>query len=245
VITHSSGNHGQALALAAKYQQIRATIVMPTTASASKRQATADYGANIVPCGPTLASRESTTAKIMAETGATLIHPYDDPAVIAGQGSVAMELVEEVGALDMILAPVGGGGLLSGTAIAISAICADAKVVGVEPAGADDAFQSMKAGKKVVIEQPQTVADGLLPALGDLTYRCIERHVDQIITVTDDAIIDAMRTIWQRMKIVIEPSAAVPVAALITNKIEVANKRVGIILTGGNIDLDKLPWAQA
>ena len=225
VITHSSGNHGQALALAARHKQIRATVVMPTTASASKRQATADYGANIVPCGPTLASRESTTAKILAETGATMVHPYSDPAVIAGQGSAAMELVEEVGELDMILAPVGGGGLLSGIAIAISAICPDVKVVGVEPAGADDAFQSMKAGTKVAIEQPQTVADGLLPSLGNLPYRCIERHVDQIATVTDDAIVDAMRTIWQRMKIMIEPSAAVPVAALITNKIEVAYKR--------------------
>jgi len=174
-----------------------------------------------------------------------MVHPYNDPAVIAGQGSAAMELVEEVGELDMILAPVGGGGLLSGIAIAISAICPDVKVVGVEPAGADDAFQSMKAGTKVAIEQPQAVADELLPSLGNLPDRCIERHVDQIATVTDDAIVDAMRTIWQRMKIMIEPSAAVPVAALITNKIEVANKREGIILTGGNIDLDKLPWVQA
>jgi threonine dehydratase len=242
VATHSSGNHGAALALAARLRGISAHIVMPENASAAKRAAIESYGGVIRVCEPTLAARESATAVLIAETGATLIHPYDDDRVIAGQGTAALELLDEVPDLDMIVAPVGGGGLLSGTGIAAKGSSKPVMVVGAEPEQADDAYRSLTAGRLVAGGTPDTVADGLRATLSERTFAIIQGHVREIVTVSEQAIIDAMRQVWERMKIVIEPSSAVPVAALMNNRLDVKNKRVGVLLSGGNIDLAKLPW---
>ncbi|MAE67470.1 MAG: serine dehydratase [Phycisphaeraceae bacterium] len=242
VITHSSGNHAQALALAARDRGIAATIVMPSSAPAVKRAAVEGYGATVIECAPTLEARESTTAAQIEESGAVLVHPYNDPRIIAGQATAAKELFEQAGALDFVLAPVGGGGLLAGTACAASAWCPAARVVGAEPAGADDAQRSFRAGRIIPSTDPQTIADGLLTSLGDQTFPLIMRHVHDIVTVSEAAIVEAMRLVWQRMKIIVEPSAAVPVAALIEQRLDVRGARVGIILSGGNVDLDRLPW---
>lgn len=242
VATHSSGNHAQALALAARLRGIPAHIVMPETAPTVKREAVAGYGGAIRFCAPTLAAREATLAQVVAETGAVVVHPYNDARVIAGQGTAALELLQEVGELDAIVAPVGGGGLLSGTALAAEGLSPGTRVFGAEPAGADDARRSLREGRIVPSVDPRTVADGLLTSLGELTFAIIRRRVEDIVTIDDPAIVAAMRLLWERMKIVVEPSAAVPLAALLAGAPSLAGRRVGVVLSGGNVDLDRLPW---
>ena len=242
VATHSSGNHAAALALAAQKRGARAYIVMPNNAPAVKKAAVKGYGGNITFCEPTLAARESTLAKIVEETGAVFVHPYNDARIIAGQGTAALELLEEVPDLEVVMAPVGGGGLLSGTAIAVSGLSPKTKVIAAEPEGADDAYRSLQAGKIIPSINPRTIADGLLTSLGDLTFAIIRKHVHEIVTVSEPAIIAAMRHIWERMKIIVEPSAAVPLGALLEKKIDLRGKRIGVIFSGGNVDLEKLPW---
>jgi len=242
VATHSSGNHAQALALAAKIRGIPAHIVMPRTSPAVKKAAVEGYGAAITFCEPTLQAREETLAKVLEATGATVVHPYNDYRVIAGQGTAALELLEAVPELEIIMTPVGGGGLLSGTALTVSYLSPHTRVIAAEPAGADDACRSLQEGRILPSVNPKTIADGLLTSLGDKTFPIIQQHVERIVTVGEEAIIAAMRLVWERMKIVIEPSSALPLAALWEKKLDVEGKRVGIILSGGNVDLGKLPW---
>ncbi len=242
VATHSSGNHAQALALAARLRGIPAHIVMPTTSPSVKKAAVAGYGGLITFCEPTLAARESTLARVAAESGAEVVHPYNDRRVICGQGTATLELLTEHPDLDVVLAPVGGGGLLSGTAIAASGLSPRTRVVGVEPEMADDAYRSLQAGRILPAENPRTIADGLRTSLGELTFAVIRERVEKIVTVSEAAIVEAMRFVWERAKIVIEPSSAVPVAALLDGKLDVRGKRVGVILSGGNVDLGALPW---
>ena len=242
VATHSSGNHGAAVARAAKLRAIPAHIIMPSNSTKVKIRAIEGYGAQIVFCEPTEEAREATCAEVIKKTGATLIHSFENEHVIAGQGTAAVEMLEDLPGLDVIICPVGGGGLLSGTAIAAKSMRPEIKVIAVEPANADDAAQSFRAGRRLVTEKKFTIADGLRTNVGERTFPIIQRYVDDIVTVSEEAIVSAMRTIWETMKIVIEPSAAVPYAAVIENKIVIEGKRVGIILTGGNIDLDALPW---
>lgn len=242
VVAHSSGNHAQALALAARLRGIPAYIVMPGNAPAVKKAAVAGYGGQITFCEPTLAAREATQEQVVAATGATVVHPYNNKHVIAGQGTAALEMLQDVPDLDVILTPVGGGGLLSGTAIAATELSPRIRVIAAEPAGADDAFRSLAAGKILPAVNPKTIADGLLTSLGDLTFPIIQQRVAQIVTVSEAGIIAAMKFVWERAKVVIEPSSAVPIAALWEHKIDLSGQRVGIILTGGNVDLDRLPW---
>ncbi len=242
VATHSSGNHAQALALAAKTKGVNAYIVMPSNAPKSKKEAVIGYGANVIECEPTLEARENTLDAVVKETGAYFIHPYNDERIIAGQATCAKELIEAIDDLDYIIAPVGGGGLLSGTALAAHYFSSNVKVIGAEPMGADDAFQSLQKGEIIPSIKPQTIADGLLTSLGDKTFPIIRKFVDSIITVDDDKIIEAMKLIWQRMKVIIEPSAAVPLAVVLENQDIFQNKKTGIILSGGNIDFDKIPF---
>jgi len=237
VLTHSSGNHGAALARAAGLRGIPCRVVMPETAPKTKRRAVEDFGAVVVLCAPTLQAREETTARLLEETGAVLVHPYNDPVVIAGQGTAARELLQEVPNLDIVVAPIGGGGLLSGTAIATAALAPHAAVWGAEPSGADDAQKSLAAGCIVVIESPRTVADGLRATIGPLPFAVLTTHRVRIATVDDAAILSAMRYFWERTKLLIEPSAAVAVAALLERAIPAAGARVGVIVTGGNLDL--------
>jgi len=239
VVTHSSGNFAAALALAARKRGIIARIVMPSNAPTVKVDAVKSYGGIITFCDPTLASRESTAAEAIKETGATFIHPYNDYRIIAGQATAALELMEEIKDLDFLLAPVGGGGLLSGTAIATKALNPRIKVIGCEPKNADDAFRSIKAGRIIPSENPNTIADGLKTSLGDKTFPIIQDMVDEILLVTEEEIITAMRHIFERMKIVAEPSAAVPLAVLLSNQLDVAGKEVGVILSGGNMDFSR------
>ncbi|MEM7582361.1 MAG: threonine/serine dehydratase [Acidobacteriota bacterium] len=242
VTTHSSGNHAQALSLAARIAGTRAQIVMPENAPTVKLAAVRGYGAEVTLCEPTLAARESTTARIMKETGAVLVHPYDDERIIAGQATAAKELIEDTPTLDIILMPVGGGGLASGTALSAHYFSPSTRVIAIEPSGADDAYRSLAAGHIVPSVAPKTLADGLLSSLGQRNFPILERRLDSIVTVDDDEIIAAMRWLWERMKIVVEPSGAVPFAAVHAGKLDIAGQRVGIILTGGNVDLDRLPW---
>jgi threonine dehydratase len=242
VATHSSGNHAAALALAAKIRGIAAHIVMPGNSPEIKKKAVAGYGAKITFCEPTLQARESTLAQIVAETGATEIHPYNNFNVIAGQGTAAKELIEDFGEFDIIIAPVGGGGLLSGTALSTKYLLPGCKVIAAEPAGADDAFRSFHEKKIIPSVNPKTIADGLLTSLGDRNFTIIMENVDDIVTVSEEKIVEAMRMIWERMKIIIEPSSAVPLAAILEGKIDIQNKKVGIILSGGNLDLGNLPF---
>lgn len=236
VATHSSGNHAAALALAARKRGITARIVMPSSAPPVKVAAVKGYGGIITFCEPTQASRESTAAQVIRETGATLIHSYNDHRIIAGQGTAALEFMQEIENLDFILAPLGGGGLLSGTAIAARGLNPKTKVIGCEPKNADDAYRSIKAGRIIRPENPNTIADGLRMPLGDKTFPIIRDLVDEIVLATEKEIINAMRHIFERMKIVVEPSAAVPLAVLLSNQLDVAEKNVGIIISGGNID---------
>jgi len=242
VATHSSGNHAAALALAARMRGIAAHIVMPDNSPEIKKRAVAGYGAKITFCEPTLQARETTLAKIVAETGATEIHPYNNFHVIAGQGTAAKELIEDFGDFDMIIAPVGGGGLLGGTAISTKYLLPQCKVIAAEPLGADDAFRSFQAKKIIPSVNPKTIADGLLTSLGERNFAIISDKVDDIVTVSEEKIVEAMRMIWERMKIIIEPSSAVPLAAILEGKIDIQNKKTGIILSGGNLDLGKLPF---
>ncbi|MEN9809482.1 MAG: hypothetical protein RLZZ488_1049 [Pseudomonadota bacterium] len=242
VVAHSSGNHAQALALAARIRKIPAYIVMPDNAPKVKKAAVAGYGAEITFCEPTLAARESTQQLVIDRTGATVVHPYDDPAVIAGQATAAAEMIDDVGDFDLILAPVGGGGLLAGTALSAKLMSKKTRVIGVEPAMADDAARSFAAGHIIPSNNPNTVADGLLTSLGHLNFPIIRECVDDILTVSEDSIIAAMRFMWERSKQLIEPSAAVPIAALLEGKLAHVQGRIGVILSGGNTDLDSLPW---
>ena len=248
VVTHSSGNHAQALALAAKMRGVPAFIVMPTSASPVKRVAVESYGAEVILCEPTLEARETTAAEVQQRTEATFIHPYDHPHIIAGQGTAMLELLEqsrELGAgLDAIIAPVGGGGLLSGTCITASGSNPRPRVFAAEPLGADDAARSFAAGELIPQTGPDTIADGLLTSLGDLTWPIIRDHVERIFTVSDKQIVEAMRLLWERAKLLIEPSSAVVLAAVLSDsfrKVEGA-KTLGLILSGGNVSLDKLPF---
>lgn len=242
VATHSSGNHAQAVALAAKLNGIRAWIVMPETAPEVKRQAVLGYGAEVIPCAPTLQARESTLQEVVERTGAHVIHPYNDWRVIAGQATASMELLEEVEKLDLVMTPVGGGGLLGGTALAVHYLSPGTEVIAGEPLGANDAWKSFHGGTLVPSVEPNTIADGLLTSLGDKNFELIRQYVDDIVTVDDEEIKGAMRLIWERMKLVVEPSAAVPFAVVLQQPERFANKRVGIILSGGNVDLAKLPF---
>ena len=242
VVTHSSGNHAQALALAAKMRGIPAYIVMPDNAPQVKKNAVAGYGGRITFCEPTLEARESTMEKIRQGTGATVVHPYDDERVIAGQGTAALELLEDVPNLDAIIAPVGGGGLLGGTSIAATEMKKGIRVIAAEPEMADDAQRSLKAGGIVPSLNPKTVADGLLTSLGQLTFPIIQERVEQIVTVSEAGIIESMKFVWERAKIVIEPSAATVIAVLWEKKVDLRGLNVGVILSGGNVDLERLPW---
>ncbi len=242
VCTHSSGNHAAALALAARMRGIPAYIVMPENAPQIKKVAVAGYGAQITFCEPTLAARESTLKQVAEKTGATEIHPYNYFNVICGQGTAAKELIKETGQLDVVMAPVGGGGLLSGTALSTKALLPNARVIAAEPAGADDAFRSFYSKTLHPSVAPKTMADGLLTSLGSITFEIILNNVDQIATVSEEGIVAAMRMIWERMKIIVEPSSAVPLAAILENKVDVKGQKVGIILSGGNVDLGKLPF---
>jgi threonine dehydratase len=242
--THSSGNHAAALCMAAGIKDIPAYIVMPYTAPEIKIKAVKGYGGKITFCEPTLESRETVMEKILKETGAVFIPPFNDFRIISGQGTAAKELIEETGLLDIVLAPVGGGGLISGTATAVKGMLPQTKVIAVEPASADDAFRSFHSGKIFPSVNPKTIADGLLTSLGTLTFAVIMKKVDDVVTVSESSIINAMRMIWERMKIIVEPSGAVPLAALLERKIESHGRRIGIILSGGNVDLDKLPFSR-
>jgi threonine dehydratase len=242
VATHSSGNHGAAVARAAKLRCIPAYIVMPSNSAKVKIRAVEGYGAQIAFCEPTEEAREAVCAQVIDKTGATLIHSFENEHVIAGQGTAAVELLEDASNLDVIMCPVGGGGLLSGTAIAAKSIRPNVKVIAVEPANADDAAQSFRAGRRIVTEKKFTIADGLRTNVGEPNFAIIQRYVDDIVTVSEEAIVSAMRTIWDTMKIIIEPSAAVPYAAISEGTSGLSGKHVGIILTGGNVDLDALPW---
>jgi threonine dehydratase len=242
VATHSSGNHAQALARAAGLRKIPAHIVMPSNSSKVKINAVEGYGARITLCEPNETAREAACADIIAKTGATLIHPFENEDVIAGQGTAALELLEDVDDLDIVLCPVGGGGLLAGTAVAAKSLRPGIKVIAAEPENVDDAAQSFRAKKRLITDKKFTIADGLRTNVGAPNFEIIQGHVDDIVTMSEEAIVEAMRAIWQTMKIIVEPSAAVPFAAILERKVDLTGRRVGIILTGGNVDLDALPW---
>jgi threonine dehydratase len=243
VVTHSSGNHAQAVALAARMRGIPAHIVMPRTAPRVKRNAVEEYGGRVVECEPTLAAREATTAKVQAETGATLIPPYNHPDVMAGQGTIALDLLEQAPLVEAIVAPIGGGGLISGLAIAAKALNPKLRVFAAEPQGADDAARSKAVGRLIPQTGPKTIADGLLTSLGDLTWPVVRDLVDEVVTVGEDEIIAAMRLTWERAKLLIEPSAAVAVAAVLSERFRAVDlHNVGVVLSGGNVDMEALPW---
>ncbi|MEM9068499.1 MAG: pyridoxal-phosphate dependent enzyme [Myxococcota bacterium] len=242
VATHSSGNHAQAVALAASLRGVPAHVVMPTNAPAAKRAAVLGYGARVIDCAPTLEARETTLAKVVAETHAHEVHPYNDPFVVAGQGTAALELFEEVGPLDTFLVPVGGGGLMSGSALAAAAVSPGTSVEGCEPTLANDAAEGLRIGERQPPNPPTTIADGLRTALGPLSFAIMKTHVHTIHTVSEAEIVAAMRFVWERLKIVIEASSAVPFAVALRG--DVAKRRVGIVVSGGNLDLDRLPWQE-
>jgi threonine dehydratase len=242
VATHSSGNHAAALSRAAKLRGIAAHIVMPSNSPKVKVRAVEGYGGRILFCEPNQRAREEACARVIAETGATLIHPFENEDVMAGQGTIAVELLKDVPELDLVLCPVGGGGVLCGTAVAAKSLRPEIRVIAAEPAGADDAAQSFHQHKLVYQEQKNTIADGLRTNLGAPNFALIQRYVDDVVTVSEEGIIAAMRAIWETMKIIVEPSAAVSYAAVLEGKFDFRGKRVGIILTGGNVDLDALPW---
>jgi threonine dehydratase len=242
VVTPSSGNHGAALALAARIRGIAAWVVMPNNAPMVKRQAVEAYGGKVTLCEPTIRSRQETASALQAQTGAILIHPYDNDKIIAGQGTATLELLEETPDLDVVLAPVSGGGLLSGTSIAAKGLRPQIRVVGGEPKNADDAFQSLREGRIVPLDHSDTIADGLRASLAPRTFSILQRLVDEVSTVTEAEIVAAMRLLWERMKIVVEPSGAVSAAPVLNRRIGAEGKRVGVILSGGNVDLGSLPF---
>ncbi|MDW3207920.1 MAG: pyridoxal-phosphate dependent enzyme [Alphaproteobacteria bacterium] len=242
VATHSSGNHALSLSYAAGRRGIPVTVVMPRTAPEAKKAAVRGYGGRIVECEPSTSSREAVFADVVAETGAEFVHPYNDPRVIAGQGTCSLELTEQVDGLDAVVAPIGGGGMVSGTCLTLSSIAGHVEIYAAEPKNADDACRSFKAGHIIADDAPETVADGLKVPLKDLTWHFVSSHVTDVLTATEEEIVEAMRLTWQRLKIVMEPSSAVPLATVLKNRDVFAGKRVGIVVTGGNVDLDKLPW---
>jgi threonine dehydratase/serine racemase len=244
VVTHSSGNHGQAVAVAAGMRRIEARIVMPTTSSPVKRRAIEGYGGIVVDCEPNEAARDATAARLVEETGGTFIPPYNHPDIIAGQGTATLELLEDLPDLDAIVAPVGGGGLMSGTSIAAHGLDPSIRLFGAEPKGADDAWRSLAEGRIVPQTAPRTIADGLLTSLGSLTFPILHRHLERIVTVAEEEIVAAMKLFFERAKLVIEPSAAVAVAAVLSDELRALEglDRIGVILSGGNVDLDNLPW---
>ena len=242
VTTHSSGNHAAALALAARRRGIAAHIVMPEDAPAPKRAAVAAYGARITLCEATVEAREAALAAVVERTGAIWVPSYDHPHIVAGQGTAALELLEDVSSIEMIVTPLGGGGLISGTVLAAAGVAPGCRVFGVEPAGAADAVLSVEQGRVVRLARPCSIADGLLMPLSDLTLGVIRDGVESILTVSDEQIIEAMRLIWERAKLVVEPSGAVPLAAVLAHREVFAGRRVGLILSGGNVDLGRLPW---
>lgn len=242
VCTHSSGNHAQAVAFAARSLGVAAHIVMPNNAPEVKREAVAGYGAHIYMCEPNQMAREAMAKEVMQNTGACFLHPYDDIRIVAGQSTAAIELLEEVVDLNFLLAPIGGGGLVGGTALAANYFSRNTKVVACEPEGADDAFRSFRDGIIYPSDSPKTIADGLLTSVGEINFKILKRYVHEVVTCSEESILKAMRLIWERMKIIIEPSSAVPLACILENKIDVAGRRVGIILSGGNVDLSKLPF---
>ena len=244
VCTHSSGNHAQAVAFSAQKRGIPSYIVMPNNVPDVKLDAVKGYGANITLCEPTLDARKSTLDEIADKTGARVVHPFNDPNVIAGQGTAALEMIEDLGHLDAMIAPIGGGGLMSGTCITTRSLLPEATLFGAEPAGADDAYLSLKEGKIIPQTNPDTICDGLLTSLGEYTWEILKDHLEAIYTVTDDEVINAMRLVWERMKIIIEPSCATPVAAVLKPEFKALEgfEKIGIILTGGNIELSKLPF---
>lgn len=242
VATHSSGNHGTCLSYAAGRRGIPCTVVMPRTAPQAKKDAVRGYGGRVVECEPSTTSREAVFAEVVAESGAEFVHPYNDPRVIAGQATCSMELIEQVPGLDAVVAPIGGGGMISGTCLALSHLASGVKIYAAEPSQADDAARSFRAGHIIADDAPETVADGLKVPLKDLTWHFVKAHVSDILTAEEDEIIDAMKLVWKRMKLVIEPSSAVPLATILKNRALFQGKRVGVIVTGGNVDLDKLPW---
>ncbi len=242
VATHSSGNHALSLSYAAGRRGIPCHVVMPRTAPQAKKDAVIGYGGRITECEPSTSSREAVFAEVQAQTGADFVHPYNDPRVIAGQGTCSRELLEQVDGLDAVIAPIGGGGMISGTCLTLSNLAPDVEVFAAEPEQADDAYRSFKAGHIIADDAPVTVADGLKVPLKDLTWHFVSNHVTDILTASEQEIIDAMRMIWARMKIVMEPSSAVPLATILKNRERFAGRRIGVIVTGGNVDLDKLPW---
>lgn len=242
VATHSSGNHALSLAYAAGRRGIPCHVVMPHTAPQAKKDAVIGYGGTITECEPSTSSREAVFAEVHARTGADFVHPYNDPRIIAGQGTCSKELIEQVDGLDAVIAPIGGGGMVSGTCLTLSNLRPDIKVYAAEPEQADDAARSFRAGHIIADDAPVTVADGLKVPLKDLTWHFVKNHVTDILTASEQEIVDAMRMIWARMKIVMEPSSAVPLATILKNRELFKGKRIGVIITGGNVDLDKLPW---
>jgi len=245
VATHSSGNHALSLSYAAGRRGIPCTVVMPKTAPQAKKDAVIGYGGTIVECEPATTSREAVFAEVVAKTGGDFVHPYNDPRVIAGQATCSLELIDQVKDLDCVVAPIGGGGMISGTCLTLSHLAPSIEIYAAEPKQADDAYRSFKAGHIIVDDAPVTVADGLKVPLKDLTWHFVSNHVTDILTASEQEIIDAMKLTWQRMKMVIEPSCAVPLAVILKNPDLFRGKKVGVIITGGNVDLDKLPWITA
>ena len=242
VATHSSGNHALSLSYAAGRRGIPCTVVMPRTAPQAKKDAVRGYGGVIVECEPSTSSREAVFAEVVAQSGADFVHPYNDPRVIAGQATCSRELLGQVPGLDAVIAPIGGGGMVSGTCLTLSTLAPGIEIYAAEPDQADDAARSFRAGHIIADDAPVTVADGLKVPLKELTWHFVRNHVTDILTATEEEIIDAMKLTWARMKIVIEPSCAVPLATILRNPEVFRGKRVGVIITGGNVDLDKLPW---
>ena len=244
VATHSSGNHALSLSYAAGRRGIPCHVVMPRTAPQAKKDAVMGYGGKITECEPSTSSREAVFAKVQEETGADFVHPYNDPRVIAGQATCSREMLEQVDGLDAVIAPIGGGGMISGCCLTLSTIAPQVEIYAAEPEQADDAYRSFKAGHIIADDAPVTIADGLKVPLKERTWHFVSNHVTDILTASEQEIIDAMKLTWQRMKIVMEPSCAVPLATILKNKDVFAGKRVGVVITGGNVDLDKLPWMQ-
>lgn len=244
VATHSSGNHASCLSYAAMLRGIPCNVVMPRTAPQAKKDIVRRYGGVITECEPSTSSREETFAKVQAQTGGDFVHPYNDPRVIAGQGTCAREFIEQVDGLDAVVAPIGGGGMISGTCLTLATLAPQVQVIAAEPEQADDAYRSFKAGHIIADDAPKTVADGLLVPLKDLTWHFVRNHVSEIYTASDAEIVDAMKLAWKHLRVVLEPSSAVPLAVILKNPQAFAGKRVGVIVTGGNVDLDKLPWIQ-
>lgn len=244
VATHSSGNHASCLSYAAMRRGIPCNVVMPRTAPQAKKDTVRRYGGVITECEPSTTSREATFAKVQEATGGDFVHPYNDPRVIAGQATCAREFMEQTDGLDMVVAPIGGGGMISGTCLTLATLAPETKVIAAEPEQADDAYRSFKAGHIIADDAPKTIADGLLVPLKDLTWHFVKTHVSEIYTASEQEIIDAMKLTWKHLRVVIEPSCAVPLAIVLKNPEAFRGKRVGIIITGGNVDLDKLPWIQ-